>query len=132
MDAAITATELAVAAPQVVAARLAMGAAALSTPSAAANAEATRMVMEKTQAFAEGGLAASAHAGRIGADAATYLMAEAAAATSLFTNPFGAAQAAGRFYDYWSGLTRAGLQMQAAAMAPVHKAATANARRLKR
>ena len=132
MHAAGTATELAIAAPQVVAARLAMGVAALGRPTAAANTEAARMISEKTQAFAEGGLAAGAHVVRLGADTAAYLAKEAAASGALFATPFGAAQAAGRFYDYWTGMARVGLQMQAAAMAPVHKTATANARRLRR
>jgi hypothetical protein len=129
IDAAVTAAELAVAAPQVIAARLAMGAAAMSNPSQAANTEALRMMSEKTQAFAEGGLAASARAAEIGAQTAAYVMAEAVAGASL--TPFGAAHAAGRFYDYWAGMTRLGLQMQSAAMAPLHKTATANAKRLR-
>lgn len=132
MDAAVVAAELAAAAPQVIAARLAMGAAALSTPSTKANTEALRMVSEKAQAFTEAGMAAGASAAEIGTRTAAFMMAEAAAGAAALTTPFGAAQAAGRFCDHWTGMARLGLQMQSAALAPIHKAATANARRLKR
>lgn len=124
-DAAVSAAELAVATPQVIAARMAMGAAAFSNPSFEAGEEAVLMVAEKAQAFAEAGLAASRPAAEMTARTAAYLMNEAA---NIDGSP---AAAAGRLYDYWAGMTRLGLQMHAAAVAPIHKAALANAKRLK-
>lgn len=119
---ATTAAELAIAAPQVIAARLAM----MSTPTAETGAECARMLTEKTEAFAAAGLAASGRAAEMGARTAAYLMSEA---TRLDSTPMAAAE---RLFDYWSGMTRLSLQLSSAAMAPLHQTATANARRLKR
>jgi hypothetical protein len=125
IDAAITATELAVASPQVIAARLAMGAAAMTKPSTSANEEAVLMVAEKAQALAEAGLAASRPAAEMTTRTAAFLFNEA---SSLDASP---TAAAGRLYDYWAGMARLSLQMHAAAVAPIHKVAVANAKRLK-
>ena len=121
-DAAVTAAELVVAAPQVISARLTM----FASPSAEANAEAMLMVTEKAQAFAEAGVAASVRAAQMTAQTAAYLTQEAA---SVGGHP---GAAAGRLFDYWTGMARLGLKMQAAALEPLHKTATANARRLSR
>jgi hypothetical protein len=122
LDSAITAAELAVAAPQVIAARLAM----LADPAAENKAEAVLMVTEKAQAFAEAGLAASGRAAQMGLRTAAFMVTEGMSAGG---SPVAAAD---RLFAYWSGMTRLSLQMQAAALAPLHKAATDNARRLKR
>ncbi|KQR45786.1 polyhydroxyalkanoate granule-associated phasin [Acidovorax sp. Leaf160] len=117
-------TELSIAAPQVIAHRLARMAAAGAQPSARDQREFTRMVAEKQTAFAQAWMAMATQS-MVAAPALAMGMAR-----SWFT-PWGATA--------WAGQQALAAQWQAAAMgvmgkglAPVRAAAVANAKRLNR
>jgi hypothetical protein len=138
--------ELAVAAGQVIAARAALGAAAMMDPLKADHVEFARIIPEKTTAFSAAGVAwlrgSSETAQRISAFAASELAtaATAAAAIASCKTPAGVFAAQSRYASAWFGrvLTQSvalgslAIKSQGAAMAPLYRAATANARRLSR
>jgi hypothetical protein len=120
---ALRSTELALAAPQVIAQRLSRLAAAGSTPSARDRREFQRMVAEKPLAF---GQAWSAMA--VEAMAAQQALALAWTRSLWMPWAFGAMTPA-RAGHAW---TRALLDVARKGLAPVHRTAVANARRLSR
>lgn len=120
---AVKTAELAFAVPQVVAHRVARMALSGPEPSARDRKEFTRMVAEKNVAFAESWLAMSTQAA----------LANQALATSFFRSFLGAAR------GKQPSVVRSAAQVQKAALgvlgkglAPVHRKATANAKRLAR
>ena len=128
----VKATELAIAAPQVVAIRTARMLAAGAHPGAADRAELSRMYTEKVQAFWESMFAMGAQVVRTNQDCARTA---ALQWWRLWTTPLHASlpRAAGVV----TGTTprrrqRAMSRLAEAALTPVHKRATANARRLGR
>lgn len=104
------------------------------------------MSSEKAEALSASGLILADHAARLGDDLAkaavdeTRLALGVAQATSLSLDPARAAQAQfdyavgwwGRAGARWLSMNAALTQAQADAIAPIHKAATANARRLRK
>lgn len=135
--------ELTVASGQVIAARLALAA----TPRGAlpaGQAEFARMIPEKTQAFAAAGAVAAVHltgmAMTVTRNAIRESEAVGAATLNLAAAPTPAAFAAAqqRFMIDWLGRSVAQLhaygdasaRLQAAMLSPIHRTATANARRL--
>jgi hypothetical protein len=120
---ALRSTELAFAAPQVIAQRLSRLAAAGSTPSARDRRESQRMVAEKPLAFAQ---AWSAMA--VEAMAAQQALALAWTRSLWMPWAFGA-MTPSRAGDAWA---RALLGVAGKGLAPVHRTAVANARRLSR
>lgn len=147
-QAAATATmgaELAVASAQVIAARMAMMGAMEAVPSAATAGELARMVPEKAEAFTAAGLSMAGHLGSMAAKGA-----EAAARESSFAasacmdiasakSPMDFVMAQHRYFTAFMGrattqavvMTALATRLQADALAPIHKTATANAKRLK-
>lgn len=146
LKAAQAGSELMAATAEVIAARLEILAAGLADPGHADLKEMALMGSEKIAAFT----AAATHAGRgmstasealIAASAREVgLAAEAARAVAGATTPAGAAQAQAAYVMGWWGraaeqgwsLGSAMLNTQAEAMKPLHTAATANARRLRK
>ncbi len=144
--AVMTGQELAAASSAVVQRRVAIGAAALASPSSAALREATRMTTEKLPALAMSGLPAL----RVGVEMAEATVAFAASELAAFAAGVGrlpscktpgglvalqarlSAEFAGRLARH--GLILAGLAQSAgiAALKPLHAAAHANALRLTR
>jgi hypothetical protein len=137
--------ELAVAASQVVTKRMALGAAAIMDPLNADHAEFATIVTEKAKAFSEAGmtwLQGSAEiAERVTSFAASEMAASAAAARALARCRTSAALFAtqsnavtawfARALSHSIALGALAMRSQAAALAPIHRAATANARRLR-
>jgi hypothetical protein len=136
---AIKSGELAVASAEVIAARLSM-----IGPSAAL--EASMMVPEKAEAFAASGAAMAGRMSQIAASGAQAMAREGAKAAeagvqmALAHTPADLAAAQSRYlagwfaratsdFAHWTGLA---VRAQAEALAPVHKTATDNARRLRR
>ena len=136
--------ELAVASGQVIAARLALAA----TPrgaTAAGHAEFARMVPEKTQAFAAAGAGAAQQLTALAftASRAALREGEAASAAALrlarASGPADFAAVQQRYLLDWFGrsvahaeaLSNAAARLQSAMVAPLHRTATANAKRLK-
>jgi hypothetical protein len=137
-------SEMAYASGQVIAARLGIaGSPLVNTPGGAA--EMARMVPEKAEAFAAAGAGAVHHMGKIAVHSGAELMRETAMATqatlamAYAKNPISMLATQQRYMIGWFGraiqqtmeLTEATTRMQAAMLHPVHKTATANARRLK-
>lgn len=109
--------ELAVAAPQVASQRLLRMMLAGGRPSARDRREFERMVMEKQAAFIESWMAMSV----------SLIRANAAIAASMFSSRGGLPAAA--LHARWR---RAGVSSLSAGLAPIHRKATANAKRLRR
>lgn len=140
-----TAGELALVSGEVVAKRLALGAAAMVDPLNADHAEFARMAPEKAQAFTEAGAAVLQRTGEVAQQMADYALAEISIAMrstmgmAACRTPVALASAQGKFLRGWisrslsqaAAMGSIAVSYQAAAMAPVHKTATANARRLK-
>lgn len=138
--------ELAGAAGAVIAARTAQGLQALAGPTAADTAELARLVPEKTAAFGAAWLAGLRGAGALGAAVAAAAQAETVAATEAATRLALCRTPAAAWAvqsGWWTGCVTRVLaapvraatvlaHSQAAMLAPVHRAATGNARRLAR
>jgi hypothetical protein len=137
---------LAVAAREVVAKRVALAAAAIIDPLNADHVEFARIIPEKATAFSSAGMAwlqgSSEAAQRISAFAASELAMAATAAVAIAgcKTPAGIMAAQSRFATAWFArvfsqsiaLGSLAMKSQGAAMAPLYRAATANARRLSR
>ncbi len=137
--------ELALAAGEVVATRLAIGAAALLDPVNADHAEFARLVPEKAEAFSAAGTALAQRSADIAHQVTSFAVGElvlackAAAAMADCHTPAALLFAQGRFVmgcvtrslSQSAALAALAVNAQAAALAPVHQTATANARRLK-
>jgi hypothetical protein len=137
---------LAVAAGEVIAKRMALGAAALVDPMNADHGEFAKMIPEKTAAFSAAGLVWLQWSARVTQQMAVFaaneaaLAAQAGAAMASCRTPADLAAAQGNFAMAWFSralsqsvaLGSMALRSQAAAIAPVHRSATANARRLRR
>jgi hypothetical protein len=134
------------AAGHVVARRMTLGAAAMIDPHNADHDEFAKIVPEKAKAFSQAGmrwLAMSVKAAEQTANFATKEMATAAQAAVAMAGcrtPAGVIATQSRFATAWFARALAqsialgslALRSQGAVMAPVHRAATANARRLSR
>ena len=145
MATAMRSHETAGGAAGVIAARTGMATAALGAPNAANDAEMSRMVSEKTTAFAASGAAAAAGSSRMAETSARFAMEEAVNAARAFTSMAAcrspqdlfALQARltmdlfSRGMAHGNGMASQASHMGEAALAPVHKTVTANARRLK-
>lgn len=135
----VKAAELAIAAPQVVAIRTARMLAAGKNPSAKDRAEFSRMHTEKVQALGESIVGVGLQVARLNQECALRAASESMrlwtswcfsgfrAAAAGYSRP--AAAAVMRMPSV-SRQTRAATRIAAAALAPIHKRATANARRL--
>ena len=138
-----TGGEIAVAAAQVFTHRMALGAAAITDPMNADHAELLKMVPEKVTAFSEVGTIMWDRSARIVqqmAEVATRewaIAAETALSMTASADPAALAASQGRYAMTWfnraasqvMGLTLLTMQAQHAAMAPLLRATTANARR---
>ena len=138
--------ELALASGGVVARRMALGAAAMVDPLNADHAEFALMIPEKAEAFSDAGAALAQQSGVVARQMARFAANElalgmrAALAMAACRTPADLAAAHGRFVEAWLGralsqsieLAAMAVRSQAVVMAPVHSAATANARRLGR
>lgn len=136
--------ELASAAGRVIAKRATLGAAALLDPSNADHAEFLRVVPEKAAAFSASGMALYRWATELASQMAWTTSAEAVSATrastelALCRSPAAVIAVQTRFAVRWferalsQSLAVSALVMrsQGAILAPLHRAATANARRL--
>ena len=138
-------TELTLAAAEVVFRRMTLGGFALVNPAAADHAEFARIVPEKTRAFSDAGSILISRSAQIGQEMGQFIADEvtlaARAATAVLTapNPVSmiAVQAdagiswAARLATLSRAIGLLALDAQAAAMAPIHRAATANVDRLR-
>jgi hypothetical protein len=119
--------ELAMASLKVVNARAPMIVEALRDPMRGDYAELTRMVSEKPLAFAQGAAAGGSGWLALAAESNRYLV-------DVWKAPrFGVAPALSASMDamaFWGKMMSLGVAWQSAMLAPVHAAATANARRL--
>ena len=136
--------ELALASGEVVAKRLALGAAAMVDPLGADHAELARMIPEKVAAFSDAGAVLLQRSGAVARQVAKFaanemaLAMRAGMALAACRTPAELATAQSRLVTAWFGramsqsiaLGSMAVRSQAAAMAPVHRTATANARRL--
>jgi len=136
--------ELAVAAGQVIARRTALGVAALTDPAGVDHAEMARLIPEKAIAFAEAAMICMQRSGEMTQRMTRFAMAESAAAMSAAgalagcRDPITAASVQSRFAVglYWRAVSQAiavgalAAQAYGELVAPVHRAATQNARRL--
>lgn len=126
---ATTSAELALASLRVVGARTPMIVEAAKDPARGNYAELTRMVSEKPLAFARGAHAAGPAWLAMAAESNRYL-------TQAWKAPtWGLAPALNASLDamaFWSRMMSLGVAWQSAMLAPLHAAATANARRLGR
>lgn len=136
--------EIGVAAIRVIARRVGLGFKAAMDPHTADHAEFARMVPEKTRAFSEAGLISMRSSAEIGARMCGFLAAEMVTlsqtmlAISRCTTAAGVMEIQSRFFTAW--MTRAvsqsqtlgslALRSQSAAMNPIHRTVTGNARRL--
>jgi hypothetical protein len=137
-------SDLAIAAGQVVAKRVALGVAAAANPMAADHAEFARMVPEKLQAFSAAGMAMFEHSGEVGNRitrfASDEVMTTARATIEMATcfDPLSILEAQSRFMCAWWERTTANimtlgmmsLSAQAAALSPIELAVAANTERL--
>ncbi|MDB5818227.1 MAG: Proline dehydrogenase [Rhizobacter sp.] len=120
LKSAVTTWEIAVAAPQVISARLAQMALAGSTPNKAEQAEFSLMGMEKVNAFGE-----SMQAMAVPLLNTQQVLAKTLAQQWLhLLSPFAFRQPSGR------ALERSMMRVMDTGLAPVHRVVTANARRL--
>lgn len=127
---ALQAGAAATAAGQVIAARMAMGAAALNDPAKADPVEFTRMFTEKAVAMTSASQIAALRAVQMAQHAASFAMTEAAMAMTKLDKPHHAAGWYGRAMNQSMTMAHLAFQAHAAAMAPLYRAANANARRL--
>jgi hypothetical protein len=139
-------SELAFAASQVIAKRMALGAAAMADPFNADHAEFAKIIPEKTEAFSQVGMIwlcwSSVFTDQMASFATREMatVAQAAAAMASCRTPAGVIAAQSSFAAAWFAraisqsiaLGALAMRSQSAALAPVHRAATANARRLNR
>lgn len=137
--------ELTLAAAEVVFRRMTLGGFALVNPAAADHAEFARIVPEKTRAFSDAGSILISRSARIGQEMGQFIADEMALAAQAATAVLGAvnpvsmiavqADAGISWAARWATLSRVigllALDAQAAAMAPIHRAATANVDRLR-
>lgn len=135
---------LAVAAGQVIAKRVALGVAAAVNPMTADHAEFARMVPEKVEAFSAAGMVLVAQSEQLRSQItrfATHEVITAARATfemATSLNPATLMEAQGRFAQAWFGrahsnfmaLGMMALRAQAAALSPLQTAVAANTERL--
>jgi hypothetical protein len=135
---------LAIAAGQVIAKRVALGVAAAVNPMAADHAEFARMVPEKVEAFSAAGMAMLEHTGEVGNRvshfAANEVMTTARATLEIAIchDPLSMLAAQGRFVSAWWERTTANmmtlgmmaLSAQAATLTPIRLAVAANTERL--
>lgn len=130
-------TDLARDSAQVIARRLEIAAAGMADPRKADPVEMSRMVHEKTEAFSKAGQIAFARWTEIGARMTRAWAEETGALARASTNPSPEAWVGyaagwfGRASHTAVALAELGQKSQAAVMAPVHRTAAANARRLK-
>lgn len=138
-------SELAMAATEVVLRRMTLGGFAMVNPAGADHAEFARMVPEKTKAFADAGTVLANQSARMGEVMARFLVEESAfmakAAGSVMASGHAggmmAAQAQvamawfGRMTAQSGAMCLLALEAQGAALAPIHRAATGNATRLR-
>jgi hypothetical protein len=136
--------DLAIAAGQVIARRVALGVAAAVNPMAADHAEFARMVPEKVEAFSAAGLAMLEHSGEVGnqiSHFASHEMMSTARATvemAICSNPLAMLKAQDRFVRAWwdraaanmMALGMMALSAQAATLSPLQLAVAANSERL--
>ena len=137
-------SDLAVAAGQVIARRVALGVAAAVNPMAADHAEFARMVPEKLEAFSAAGMVMVAQSEEVRSQLTRFASHEvitaARAAFEMATslNPMALMEAHGRFAQAWFGrahsnfmaLGMMALRAQAAALGPLQTAVAANTERL--
>jgi hypothetical protein len=137
--------EIAVAAAQVFAQRMALGAAAIADPVNADHAELLKIIPEKVTAFSEVSMILWERSARIVQHMSDVAIQEWATAVDAATtmaapaDPGALAEAQSRYAMTWvnraatqiMGLTLLTMQAQYAAMAPVLRATTENAKRLK-
>jgi hypothetical protein len=143
---ASTGNDLAIAAGQIIAKRVALGVAAALDPMQADHAEFGRMMPEKIEAFSASGMAMlgqSNHAGwEITRMASNEIMATARATLSIVTsgNPLAMAEAQGQFALSWlnraasnfCAISLLALGVQQAAMVPIQQTIAGNTERLGR
>ncbi len=136
--------DLAIAAGQVIAKRVALGVAAAVNPMSADHAEFARMVPEKVEAFSAAGMAIFEHTGEVGnriSHFATHEVMTTARATLEIANchdPLSMLEAQGRFVrEWWERATAnvmtlgmMALSAQAATLNPIRLAVSANTERL--
>ena len=136
--------ELALASGDVVAKRMALGAAAMADPLHADHTEFARMIPEKAHAFSDAGVVLLQRSGAAVQQVARFAANELALATratmalAACRTPAELAAAQARLLTAWFGramsqsieLNAMAVRSQAAVMAPVHRTAIANARRL--
>ena len=126
----------ALAAGQVISHRMAMGAAALRDPSKADPLEFTRMFTEKAVAIVAAHQAMMLRSAQMAQSMMRYGMAEAVATAAALANvskgPPSAADWYQRAFTQYMALGTLATQAQGAVMAPLYRAAGANARRLSR
>jgi hypothetical protein len=137
--------ELAMASAQVIAARMAVLGTHSFAPTAETATEMALMAPEKVEAFANAGVSMAGHLGGMAAEGAkavareSLIAAEACADIASARSPMDFALAQSRYVAGWFGrattdyIAMAALttKLQADALAPIHKTATANAKRLK-
>ncbi len=137
-------SDLAVAAGQVIAKRVALGVAAAVNPMAADHAEFARMVPEKVEAFSAAGMVMVAQSEEVRSQLTRFatheVMTAARAAFEMATslNPMTLMEAQGRFAQAWfdrahsnfMALGMMALRAQAAALSPLQTAVAANTERL--
>jgi len=136
--------DLAIAAGQVIAKRVALGVAAAVNPMAADHAEFARMVPEKMEAFSAAGMAMIEHSGEVGHRishfASNEMMTTARATFEMAKcyDPLSMLEAQGRFVREWWERTAANamtlgmmvLSAQAATLTPLQRTVAANTERL--
>ncbi|HUZ73024.1 MAG TPA: phasin family protein [Stellaceae bacterium] len=138
--------ELAVAASHVVAKRMTLGAAAMIDPRNADHVEFAKIIPEKTTAFSNAGMALLQGSSEAAVRMANFTTSELATAAKAAVEiascrtPAGVIAAQSRFATAWFArvlsqsivLASLAMRSQGTAMAPIYRAATANARRLSR
>lgn len=122
----------ATAAGQVIASRMALGAAAMRDPAQADLVEFTRMFTEKAVAMATASQITALRATQMAQSLAGYAMAEAALTFTQIGRPFAAGAWYERAMTQSMALAHLAVQGQGAAMKPLYRKAAANARRLSR
>jgi hypothetical protein len=138
--------ELVTAARQVVAKRMAIGAVAMSNPLNADSVELAKIIPEKTRVFSQSGTALLHWSGELAAQMASFAaremttVAQATVAMAGCRTPSDVFARQCSFASAWFGralsqsiaLGSLAIHAQAAAMAPVHRSTTENAKRLSR
>jgi Phasin protein len=138
--------ELTMAAGQVAAKRMALGVTAMIDPLKADRVEFAKIIPEKTMAFSEAGTTWLQWSGEVAERMASFAVREmargvdAAVATARCRTPAGVIATQSSFATAWFAralsqsiaLGSLAMRSQSAVMAPIHRAAMANARRLSR